>query len=295
MPKLQTDKLFLKQGGFTLIELLVATAIILLITAIVIFSLRTFGQQIEIESTGQNILSTLRLARSQTLASEGETNYGVHFENDKFVLFSGSNYIAGASSNKEYKLVDSEINNIALNGGGNEVIFERIRGSTSQHGTVTVRLTVENNRAFTININPSGQVSYSEAVTTSDTRIKDSRHLHFDLGSSIQGATTLTLSFTDLPNPPVIQNISMAANFSGGPPPTSFDWSGTVNVNGSDQVLKIHTHSLDSTNTILSIHRDRRYNNKALTVLIDGLQIVSYTALDGIATKGPLVDQMIPQ
>ena len=72
----------------------------------------------------------------------------------------------------------------------------------------------------------------------------------------------------------------MSSYFTGSPP-TAFDWSGTVPVNGSDQVLRVHTHLLDATDTTLSVHRDRRYNNKALQIIIiDGginKDIVSYT------------------
>lgn len=268
-------------AGFTLIELLVSIGILLIISSVVIFSLRTFGQQVEIESVGQNIMSILRLARSQTLASESETTYGVHFESGMYVLFSGNTYTAGAVGNKEYTLSDSEINDISLNGGGGEVIFTRIRGTTTQYGSVSVRLTNDTSQTRTISISSSGQVSLLETVSTSDTRAVDSRHLHFDLGWSIQNETTLTLNF---PNDSVTQNISMAGFFNVGK--TEFDWSGTIVVAGVDQVLRVHTHSLDGFNTVLSIHRDKRYNDKALTVSIDGQQVVSYNAA-GTATVGP--------
>ncbi len=285
MPK----KLF-NQGGFTLIELLISIAILLIVTTLVIFSLRTFGRQVEIDSVGQDILSTLRLARSKTLASEGETTYGVHFESGKYVLFSGSSYTAGAAGNKEYNLSESEINSITLTGGGSEVIFDRIRGTTSYDGTVSVRLTSDTSQARTIIINPSGQVSLSQTVTTSDTRTKDSRHLHFVLQSwSIYNSTTLTLNY---PNDSVTQNVTMASYFNAGK--TEFDWSGTIAVGGSDQVLRIHTHSLTVSATTLSIDRDLRYNNKALTVSIDGKQIVSYTA-GGTATVGAYGGSMTVQ
>lgn len=278
----------LHQRGFTLIEILVSVAILLILLVLSITSFTTLRRQVEIDSSGQNILSVLRLARSRTLGSEAESTYGVHFETDKYVFFKGNTYTAGASDNKEYTLTDSEIYEINLNGGGSEVVFNRIRGTTSQFGNVKIRLTNQTTKINTININSSGQVSLNATLSVSNTRVIDTRHLHFNLGWSIQNATTLKLVFTDSPNPTVTQNISMAGFFNAGK--TVFDWSGTVNVNGSDQVLRVHTHALDAFNTTLSIHRDRRYNSKALTITIVDQgnvdkQIVSYTS-SGTATTG---------
>lgn len=278
MPKVPAT--FTNKEGFTLIELLVSIAILLIISLLVIFSLTTFGRQVEIEASSQSVISVLSLARNRTLASEGKTTYGVHFDNDKYVLFSGSTYTAGDPNNDEYDLQDSEFYSISLNGGGNEVIFDRIRGTTGEYGSVSLRLISDNNQSRTINISESGQAGLSETLTVADSRVYDSRHLHFDLGWSIQNKNTLTLNF---PNDSVTQNINMTGFFNVGK--TEFDWAGTVNVSGSDQVLRVHTHSLDGFNTILSIERDKRYNDKALTVSIDGQQIVSYTAA-GVATVG---------
>lgn len=66
---------------------------------------------------------------------------------------------------------------------------------------------------------------------------------------------------------------------------TIFSWEDTIEVNGSNQALKIQTHNLTASDTELSIHRDGRYNDKAVTVEIDGQEIVSYAA-DGTATVG---------
>ncbi|HSX57968.1 MAG TPA: prepilin-type N-terminal cleavage/methylation domain-containing protein [Candidatus Saccharimonadales bacterium] len=280
--------------GFTLIELLISLAILMLVFVLAIFGLRTFGSQVEIDNVGQDITSALKLARSRTLASEAASNYGVHFETGKYVIFTGTTYTPGASSNKEFSLSSSEIYTINLNGGGSEVVFDRIRGTTSEYGNVSVRLTSDNNQTRTININSSGQSSLNDTLTTSNTRVIDSRHLHFDLGWNIQNSTTLTLNF---PNDSYSQNIAMAGFFNAGK--TSFDWSATVTVAGVDQVLRIQTHCLNDssncpTDTFLSIERDVRYNTKALTVSIDGKQIVSYNAA-GIATVGSFGGVMTTQ
>ncbi len=281
-----------KNGGFTLIELLVATAIILIITVVTLFSLSTLNKQVSLDSASQNILSTLRLARSQTLASKSQTSYGVHFETTKYVFFNGTSYTDGAAGNKEHLLGDSEISTISLNGGGSEVIFARVRGGTTQYGSVVMRLIGDSSKTKTINIASSGQVSITDTISSPTARVIDSRHLHFDLNWTLQTAVTLTLTFHNSPNPDTVQNIAMAGFFDG--PKSVFDWSGTVAVNGSDQVLRVHTHSLDAFATDLSITRDKRYNDKAVDVSIDSKAIVSFNAA-GVATVGAYGGTMTTQ
>lgn len=267
--------------GFTLIEIVISLGILAILAALTFTSYSNLQRQLDIDTTAQNIISVIKLARTNTTASNSESNYGVHFETGKYVLFTGNSYTAGAATNKEYSLNSSEIYATSLNGGGSEVIFDRIRGTTSQPGTVSVRLVDQTNQTAVISITAAGQVSISNNLTQNNTRIADSRHLHFDLGWSIQTATTLTLAFSDTPT--VTQNIAMAGFFDA--PKSEFDWSGTTDVNGTDQVLRVHTHTLNTTNTVLSVHRDIRYNTKTLTVSIDGKQIVTYTAA-GVATIG---------
>ena len=260
--------------GFTLIELLVVSAIIVILMVIALASYRTFGHQTDVETSAQRILSTLQLARNQTVASEEETVYGVHFEPSKYVLFKGATYDPISADNKEYTLDRVGLSVISLDGGGREVVFDRVRGTTPQNGYITVQLINEPTRTKTIIINPLGQVSLEETVNPTGARIADTRHLHYDLGWSIQNSTTLRFVFSD--TTPVTKDIAMATYFDVGK--TEFSWEGTIDVNGSKQVLQVKTHLLDATNTILSIHRDRRYNDKAVQILIDGKEIVSYTA-----------------
>ena len=113
--------------------------------------------------------------------------------------------------------------------------------------------------------------------------LSDSRHLEFDLGWSISGASTLTLTFHDPGNPDVVESVSMASFFNTGN--TEFDWEGSVDVYGDNETLRIHTHYLDSNDTILSIDRERDTNSKAVDISIDSNAIVSYAA-DGTPTVG---------
>ncbi len=199
-------------------------------------------------------------------------------------MFKGNLYQPGDPDNKIYQLPSRlEIYNINLSDGGNDVIFKRISGESEQNGTIALRIISEPTRIKTITIDASGRIELDSSLVECCTsnRLIDTRHLHLNLGWSIQGSSILTLYFPDLPE--VTSNINMVDYFNTEE--TEFDYSGVINVNGQNQELRIHTHFLDATSTILCIHRDRAKNNKPLQIFIDTKDIISYTA-PGEATIG---------
>jgi len=276
--------------GFTLIELLIVTAISMILLIIVLARFGAFGGQVDLNTASQRILSTLQRARNQTLASENETVYGVHFEAARYVLFQGATYDPLDTDNVDYDLDTTEIYSINLAGGtGRDVVFDRVRGTTANNGSVSVRLLADNSKTQTILVSLQGQVSLQETVTPTGTRVSDTRHIHLVFGWSMQSSTTMRLIFSVPGNPDVIENIPIQNYIGGG----KFDWEGEVGVSGDDQELKIHSHVLDASNTTLSVHRDRRKNDKALEIQIDGTTIVTYDAA-GVATPG-FINQLIIQ
>jgi len=270
------------QEGFTLIEILIVISVIVILLGLGLVGFRFFERGTELDTTAQHILATIKLTQTKTLASEDASQYGVHFENDKYVLFKGDTYQEGGADNSVYQIPGRlEIYNIDLSDAGDDVIFQRISGYTQQSGEIGLRIISEPGRIRTIVIQSSGLIELKTTPYSPPDPITDSKHLHFDLGWSIQNSITLTLNFPDTPE--VTEDINMADYFNGDE--TKFDWRDEIDVNGENQELHIHTHSLDAFNTILCIHRDRKKNNKPLQVSIDSKDIVSYDA-DGTAYVG---------
>lgn len=269
--------------GFTLIELLIVTAIIAILLVIVLSRIGSFGSQTDLDTTAQRIISTLETARNQTLASEDASVYGVHFETTKYVLFKGATYNPLDTNNKENDLSTTQFSAInVLPVGGSDVVFDRVRGTTSNSGSVTIQLIADTSKTKTIVVNTLGQTSLQETTTTPASRVVDTRHIHLDFGWSMSGSNTMKLIFSDPGNPGVITDISIPNNTNAG----KFDWSGEIDVYGSKQKLRIHSHTLSPT-TQLSVHRDRRFNNKALQIQIDGTTVATYSA-NGVVTPGSI-------
>jgi len=241
------------------------------------FSYRYFEKKTELGTVAQKIVTILKIAQTKTLASENASQYGIHFENNQYILFSGDAYQIDAPDNTTYSLPSRlEINDISLAGEGSDVIFQRINGQTDQDGIISLRMINEPTELEIINIHSSGQIELSSNLSEccNTNRLTDGRHIHLNLNWSIQNSETLTLYFPNIPE--VTVNITMADYFN--PTKTEFDWNGTIDVNGQNQELHIHTHSLDLIETELCLHRDGDNNDKPLQVSIDSKDLVSFTA-----------------
>ncbi len=267
--------------GVSVVELVIVITILSILSLIVLVGLKTFRENVDLESVTRNTLSTLQFAQTRTLASESDTVYGVHFENDRYVLFRGGTYDPSASTNETHLLPTTlEFVSWSL-GGGDDVIYQRVTGGAAQTGTIILRVKGDPARSRTLTVASPGQVANAGSVIPEiGTRITDTRHAHYILGWSMASSTTMTLLFPGSPN--VTENIPIQNYINGG----KFDWSGTVSVSGSGQTMRIHTHLLDSFNTTLSVHRERDENTRAVNISVDGKLITSYSA-GGTITLGP--------
>lgn len=122
-------------------EILVVLTLVSLLAVFVINTFSVLNQSQALSKNADMVATTLRQARSLTLASKGGNQYGVHIEATRVVLFQGPTYTVNASSNVSYALNRYvNISSINLVGSGSEVIFDRLTGDTTESGTVTLSL-----------------------------------------------------------------------------------------------------------------------------------------------------------
>lgn len=250
-----------------------------LLTAGAVVSFSALKNSTNLGAAADLVKITLEKSRLSALAREDGSGWSVKINTNNLVWFKGQVYDSGDSNNKTLGLPDgTQIASVNLENSASAVFFNTLTGTTSP-GNVVVSLLSDPAKTNTVYINRSGAVSRSSSSDLSKPTT-DHRHLHFNLGWSIQGAVELKFVFS---NPSSTQTVIMTPYFN--PDNTSFDYTGQFTVGGASQKIRVHTHSLTGSNTSLSIRRDKMENTKAVEILIDSKSIVSYTAA-GAASAG---------
>lgn len=151
-----------KNKGFSLVELLIIIAIMFLITLVFMPSLIDFQRKQSLKNTTENVISLLNKAKSDSLSSLNLNNYGVHFEDNYMVYFSGNIFSESGSDNKTINFESGTSipsGGINLNGGADEVIFPRLTGDITGYGIIIIQLTAKPDIQKIITISKTGAIS----------------------------------------------------------------------------------------------------------------------------------------
>lgn len=147
----------MRHKGFTILEILFALAILVLVVTMITFSFSKLNASQALDKSAVLVASILDEARSLTLSSKGDSQYGVHFESSQVILFKGASYLSSDPSNittELHPLVG--LGNINLSGGSLDVTFKRLTGHTDQAGSVEVFLTASPSDLHIVNISATG-------------------------------------------------------------------------------------------------------------------------------------------
>lgn len=257
----------LSKKGFTIIEFLSVFALLVVLLTFAVLAFKILIKEADLQNVSKELVSVLRAAKNKTLASENLSQHGVHFENNRHILFKGDVYNLADPANEIHNLPSGiQISSINLAGGVSDVVFQRVTGKTNSTGTISVSLTSDPAKVKTLCVAPFA-LSFCGSAPAGG-RVQDSRHAHFNLGWSIGTSTSLKFQFLG-PEPDQIEIVAMDVFFNFDK--TSFDWNNSQSpfvVNGAKQVFRIHTHFLDAANTILSVHRDRNDGKNTESVKI---------------------------
>lgn len=133
-------KNLMNKRGFTLIEVVIVAVIIGIISTIAIPRFGKVMTRLKMKTSGRDIISQLRLARSYAVSQKKP--FGVYFdiENNQYVLFEDMVNL----SSKTYDYGDSTIKTLTLPGDinfsyssfNNDVVIFKANGSTSSSGSV---------------------------------------------------------------------------------------------------------------------------------------------------------------
>lgn len=148
--------------GNSLIEIVIAMAIITIILVITVPKLNDFRAHQTINNTASEVVNLLNEAKTSTLFSKNSTVYGVHFETNRVVFFTGPTFDDSALTNKVItfdSFVSLPSGNITLNGNSVDIVFDRLTGNTSSHGTITLELVGDSSVQKVITVSSLGVIS----------------------------------------------------------------------------------------------------------------------------------------
>ncbi|OHA28585.1 MAG: hypothetical protein A3C08_02425 [Candidatus Taylorbacteria bacterium RIFCSPHIGHO2_02_FULL_47_18] len=123
--------------GFTLLEVVVSIAGLAMILSAGWFSFSSYAVRRELESGAARVSALITEARSKTLAGENNSAYGVHFEQDRAVLFRAPTYVSGSAENKMEILARRTLIS-SIDFTDSEVVFKRLTGGSVSSGSVTI-------------------------------------------------------------------------------------------------------------------------------------------------------------
>jgi len=130
------------QKGITAVEILIVVSILGILVLIVLPQFSKIKENQVIKNTIGDITSALHNAQSQSLASVNSSEYGVHFQTDRVIIFTGKVFSSEAGDNKIIDIISpTSISNVTLGGvsaGTGELYFERLSGIPSKTGTITI-------------------------------------------------------------------------------------------------------------------------------------------------------------
>lgn len=148
-----------RRMGFTIIEILVVLAILAIITVISAAGFQSMYHTSALRAGGSEVYRALTNARSNTLASQDGTVYGVYVSTSTVTQFEGSTYVAGTSTNKTYVFEGGVTATSSLISTGTTIVFTRLTGKPNTGGTIYVRNN-DGTSTTTITIQASGLIEY---------------------------------------------------------------------------------------------------------------------------------------
>ncbi len=149
----------LTKKGFTLLEMLIVLAIITIIAGISMQVFQSLYQDSALRAGGSEVYGALVSARSDTLAAQNDTVYGVRVSSSTVTRFIGASYTPGSATNKVYTFEGEVFATSSLITSGTNIIFERLTGEPSATGTIYIRDT-NGTGTTTIVIHASGLIEY---------------------------------------------------------------------------------------------------------------------------------------
>lgn len=146
--------------GFSFIEMIIVLSVLGIIFAITLPQFSEIKNSQVLKSASGDIISSFKKAETETRASKDSSSYGVHFQSDKIIIFKGATFSANDANNQDVDIIrPATISNISLSGGATDIYFNRLTGTPSATGTVTISISGDQSMIKTITFSATGNAS----------------------------------------------------------------------------------------------------------------------------------------
>lgn len=143
--------------GFTLIEAIIVTALLSLLVSIASFALLRPQATASVEAVAGVLISDIKGQQLRAMVGDGGSQgpFGIHFTQDRYILFQGQQYEAFDPNNFAVVL-DSGVRLIDITWPNGELIFAKRSGEVSdftdeQNTTTVVHIGTGEQQTITIN------------------------------------------------------------------------------------------------------------------------------------------------
>lgn len=152
-----------KNRGFTLLETFIIVTITLILVVIVLLPFRQFDQNQALSKETSNLVGIINQVRSETLSSLNSEEHGIHLASTTVTMFGGTTYSASDPNNISIPLNSKVIiSATSLSGGKTDIYFNRLIGTASATGTITLSLVASSTQTKTITINSTGIIDSNQ-------------------------------------------------------------------------------------------------------------------------------------
>ncbi len=148
--------------GFTFIEIMVVVAIVFVLAAVAVVSLRAMSERLLLSSAAGDIAFALEEAKARAVAGRGGAAHGALFESGSYTIFEGETYDANDAGNVTHALDGRLELSTDILGSEGSVVFSRVTGAVGERVVITISLRGDPDRSRSIVVGQGGDISHGE-------------------------------------------------------------------------------------------------------------------------------------
>lgn len=143
--------------GISLIEIIIVVAILGAISSIIFISSSNQIKYYNLQKTSEAVGSLLEKGHNRARISYNNVKHSVRIESTQAILFEGTSYSAGESSNETVTYDNGlTLASTTLNGGATTITFEKVTGATNQYGLLRFVINNASTSSSTVYIGETG-------------------------------------------------------------------------------------------------------------------------------------------